>query len=226
VSPPTQWLSATETAAKVASGELTASRIVDHYLARIANIDREIGAYLVVSSDEARRAAQEIDQARAANQPLGPLAGVPIALKDMLVTKGTVTTAGSKILEGWIPPYDGTVVEKLRAAGAIILGKVNCDEFGMGSSTERSAYKKTKNPWDTSRVPGGSSGGSAGRSRRACVPRASAPIPVARCASPRRSAAASGSSRPTGESRAGASSRSRARSIRSGRSRAPCAMRR
>ena len=104
MSPPTQWLSATETAAKVASGELTASRIVDNYLARIANIDREIGAYLVVSSDEARRAAQEIDQARAANQPLGPLAGVPIALKDMLVTKGTVTTAGSKILEGWIPP--------------------------------------------------------------------------------------------------------------------------
>jgi len=160
VSEPTQWLSVVDTAAKVASGELTAARIVDHYLARIANVDRELGAYLAVSSDEARKAAQEVDKARAANQPLGPLAGVPIALKDMLVTKGIATTAGSKILEGWIPPYDGTVVEKLRAAGAIILGKVNCDEFGMGSSTERSAYKKTKNPWDTARVPGGSSGGS------------------------------------------------------------------
>ena len=160
MSEPTQWLSVVDTAAKVASGELTAARIVDHYLARIANVDRELGAYLAVSSDEARKAAQEVDKARAANQPLGPLAGVPIALKDMLVTKGIATTAGSKILEGWIPPYDGTVVEKLRAAGAIILGKVNCDEFGMGSSTERSAYKKTKNPWDTARVPGGSSGGS------------------------------------------------------------------
>ncbi len=160
MSEPTQWLSVVETARKVATGELTATRIVDHYLARIANVDRELGAYLTISSDEARAAAQEVDKARSANQPLGPLAGVPIALKDVLVTKGTVTTAGSKILEGWVPPYDSTVVEKLRAAGAIVLGKVNCDEFAMGSSTERSAYKKTKNPWDTSRVPGGSSGGS------------------------------------------------------------------
>jgi aspartyl-tRNA(Asn)/glutamyl-tRNA(Gln) amidotransferase subunit A len=160
VSEPTQWLSVVDTAQKVAAGELTAARVVDHYLARIANVDRELGAYLVVSGDEARKAAHDVDKARAANQPLGPLAGVPISLKDMLVTKGMATTAGSKILEGWIPPYDGTVVERLRDAGAIILGKVNCDEFGMGSSTERSAYKKTKNPWDTTRVPGGSSGGS------------------------------------------------------------------
>jgi len=160
MSGPTEWLSVTETAQKIASGEVTAARVVENYLARIANVDRELNAYLTVTSDEARKAATEIDRKRAANQPLGPLGGVPIALKDNLVTKGTATTAGSKILDGWVPPFDGAVVEKLRAAGAIILGKVNCDEFAMGSSTERSAFKKTKNPWDTSRVPGGSSGGS------------------------------------------------------------------
>jgi aspartyl-tRNA(Asn)/glutamyl-tRNA(Gln) amidotransferase subunit A len=157
----TEWLSVTETAQKISTGELTAARVVETYLARITNVDREIGAYLEVDSSEARRAAADVDRKRAANQPLGPLAGVPISLKDNLVTRGLATTAGSKILEGWIPPFDGTVVEKLRAAGAIVLGKVNCDEFGMGSSTERSAFKKTKNPWDTTRVPGGSSGGSA-----------------------------------------------------------------
>jgi aspartyl-tRNA(Asn)/glutamyl-tRNA(Gln) amidotransferase subunit A len=161
VSGPTEWLSVTDTAQKIATGELTASRVVDQYLARITNVDRELGAYLAVDSGDARKAAQEIDRKRAANEPLGPLAGVPIALKDNLVTKNLATTAGSKILEGWLPPYDAAVVERLRAAGAIILGKVNCDEFAMGSSTERSAYKRTKNPWDTTRVPGGSSGGSA-----------------------------------------------------------------
>jgi aspartyl-tRNA(Asn)/glutamyl-tRNA(Gln) amidotransferase subunit A len=160
VSGPTEWLSVTDTAQKIATGEISAARVVENYLARITNVDRELGAYLTVTNDEARKAAAEIDRKRAANQPIGPLGGVPIALKDNLVTKGIATTAGSKILDGWIPPYDGTVVEKLRAAGAIILGKVNCDEFAMGSSTERSAFKKTKNPWDTSRVPGGSSGGS------------------------------------------------------------------
>jgi len=160
MSGPTEWLSATETAQKIASGELTAARIVDNYLARITNVDRELGAYLAVDGDQARKAAAEIDRKRTAKEPLGPLGGVPVALKDVLVTKGLATTAGSKILEGWIPPYDAAVVERLRTAGAIVLGKVNCDEFAMGSSTERSAYKKTKNPWDTSRVPGGSSGGS------------------------------------------------------------------
>ncbi|MFT3695048.1 MAG: Asp-tRNA(Asn)/Glu-tRNA(Gln) amidotransferase subunit GatA [Kofleriaceae bacterium] len=154
-----EWLPVAELAPKIASGELTAARVVDHTLARITNVDRELGAYLAVD-DGARKQAAEIDRRRAAGEKLGPLAGVPIALKDNFVTKGLATTAGSKILEGWIPPYDGTVVEKLRAADAIIVGKVNCDEFAMGSSTERSAYKKTKNPWDTSRVPGGSSGGS------------------------------------------------------------------
>jgi aspartyl-tRNA(Asn)/glutamyl-tRNA(Gln) amidotransferase subunit A len=160
MSGPTEWLSVTDTAAKIATGEVSAARVVENYLARITNVDRELNAYLTVTSDEARKAATEIDRKRTTNQPLGPLGGVPIALKDNLVTKGIATTAGSKILEGWVPPYDGAVVERLRAAGAIVLGKVNCDEFAMGSSTERSAFKKTKNPWDTTRVPGGSSGGS------------------------------------------------------------------
>jgi len=156
----TEWLSVTETATKVAAGELTAERVLSAYTARISRLDRELGAYLAIDTAEARKVANELDRKRAAGQPIGPLGGVPIALKDVLVTKGLETTAGSKILEGWVPPYDATVVERLRAAGAVIVGKLNCDEFAMGSSTERSAYKKTKNPWDTSRVPGGSSGGS------------------------------------------------------------------
>jgi aspartyl-tRNA(Asn)/glutamyl-tRNA(Gln) amidotransferase subunit A len=156
-----EFWSVSETVRRVAAGETTAFRLVEQMLARITNVDREVGAYLAIDSDGARVTARELDRKKAAGEPLGPLGGVPIALKDMLVTKGVETTAGSKILKGWIPPYDGTVVERLRAAGAIILGKVNCDEFGMGSSTERSAYKKTRNPWDPSRVPGGSSGGSA-----------------------------------------------------------------
>jgi len=155
-----EFWSVADTARKIAAGELTAERLVEAMLARIANLDRELGAFLETDGDGAREAAREIDRKRTAGEPLGPLAGVPISLKDMLVTKGVTTTAGSKILEGWVPPFDATVVERLRAAGAVLLGKVNCDEFGMGSSTERSAYKKTRNPWDPSRVPGGSSGGS------------------------------------------------------------------
>ena len=156
-----EWWGVAETARRVAEGEVTAFRVVEDMLLRIARVDRGLDAYLEIDGDGAREAANEIDRARKAGQPLGCLAGVPIALKDNLVTKGIVTTAGSKILAGWIPPYDATVVEKLRAAGAIIVGKTNLDEFGMGSSTERSAFKKTKNPWDPARVPGGSSGGSA-----------------------------------------------------------------
>ncbi|HEY5950443.1 MAG TPA: Asp-tRNA(Asn)/Glu-tRNA(Gln) amidotransferase subunit GatA [Kofleriaceae bacterium] len=155
-----EWLSVADTAQKISAGEITAARVVDRYLERIETIDREIGAYLTVDGEGARAAADAIDKQRAAGQRLGPLAGVPIGLKDVLVTRGLETTAASKILQGWIPPYDGTVVEKLRAAGAIVLGKLNCDEFAMGSSTESSAYKQTKNPWNTERVPGGSSGGS------------------------------------------------------------------
>jgi len=155
-----EWLTAQETARQIAQGELTAVRALDTYLTRIGNLDRQLAAFLAVDSTGARAAAVEVDRKRKAGEPLGPLAGVPIALKDVLVTKDLETTAASKILEGWKPPYDGTAVGKLRAAGAVIVGKVNCDEFAMGSSTENSAYKKTRNPWDISRVPGGSSGGS------------------------------------------------------------------
>ncbi len=145
---------------RIAAGEVTASQIVNAMISRIANVDRSLEAYLATDSHGSLRDAAEVDRKHKAGEPLGPLAGVPIALKDMIVTKGLTTTAGSKILAGWEPPYDATVVERLRAAGAVIMGKVNCDEFGMGSSTERSAFKKTVNPWDSSRVPGGSSGGS------------------------------------------------------------------
>ena len=155
-----EWFGVAETAKKIASGEISAVRVVDRHIERIRDIDREIKSYLVVDTEGARAAAIAVDQARAANTPLPPLAGVPISLKDVIVTRGLATTAASKILQGWIPPYDAHVVDKLREAGAIILGKVNCDEFAMGSSTERSAYQRTKNPWDTGRVPGGSSGGS------------------------------------------------------------------
>jgi aspartyl-tRNA(Asn)/glutamyl-tRNA(Gln) amidotransferase subunit A len=155
-----EWLGVAETAQKIASGELQAVRVVDALLARIGNLDRQLNAYLAIAGESARQAAVEVDRKRAAGEKLPPLAGVPIALKDVLVTRGVATTAASKILSGWIPPYDATVVEKLRAAGAIVLGKLNCDEFAMGSSTENSAYQKTKNPWDPTRVPGGSSGGS------------------------------------------------------------------
>jgi aspartyl-tRNA(Asn)/glutamyl-tRNA(Gln) amidotransferase subunit A len=154
------YLSAVETARRVAAGEVTATALVDNYLARIETADRELGSYLEVDREGARLAAKEIDRKRAANEPLGKLGGVPVGLKDVLVTKGLATTAGSKILAGWVPPYDATVVSRLRAAGAVVLGKHNCDEFAMGSSTERSAFKPTKNPWNLGRVPGGSSGGS------------------------------------------------------------------
>ncbi|MBA3499593.1 MAG: Asp-tRNA(Asn)/Glu-tRNA(Gln) amidotransferase subunit GatA, partial [Deltaproteobacteria bacterium] len=157
---PAYW-SIAETVRNIVSGEITATALVESTLERIGKLDDKLGAYLAIDKAGALGQAAVIDQKRKDGQPLGALVGVPIALKDNLVTRGVVTTAASKILDGWIPPYDATVVTKLRAAGAIILGKTNMDEFGMGSSTERSAYKPTKNPWDTTRVPGGSSGGSA-----------------------------------------------------------------
>jgi aspartyl-tRNA(Asn)/glutamyl-tRNA(Gln) amidotransferase subunit A len=141
-------------------GELTPTAVTEAYLARIAAVDDRVGAYLAVARDQALAAARESEQRWRAGAPRGPLDGVPLAVKDVLCTRGLPTTCASKILETFVPPYDATVVERLRAAGAIILGKTNLDEFAMGSSTEHSAFHPTRNPWDLARVPGGSSGGS------------------------------------------------------------------
>ena len=142
-------------------GELTPTAVAESYLARIAARDERVGAYLTVVREQALAAASESDRRWRAGAALGPLDGAPLALKDVLCTRGVRTTCGSKILEKFVPPYDATVVERLRAAGVVVLGKTNLDEFAMGSSTEHSAFYPTRNPWDLSRVPGGSSGGSA-----------------------------------------------------------------
>src|SRR2546425_697636 len=150
-----------ELTAAYRSGETTPTAVAEAYLARIAKLDREVGAYLTVTGEQALEAAAGAAARYRAGAPRSALDGVPVALKDILCTRGVPTTCGSKILESFVPPYDATVVERLRAAGAVLLGKTNMDEFAMGSSTEHSAFKLTRNPWDPARVPGGSSGGSA-----------------------------------------------------------------
>lgn len=145
----------------IAAKQITASELVEQFYDKIKAEDPEIHAYLILSEDRALKQAKHIEHLVAKGDPLPPLAGVPVGIKDVMVTKGVRTTAGSKILENFIPPYDCTAVARLEAAGAIILGKMNCDEFAMGSSNENSAYGSVRNPRDMSRVPGGSSGGSA-----------------------------------------------------------------
>lgn len=142
-------------------GEVSSEDITRAHLDRIASVDDRVHAFLHVLSDDAISSAREVDRRRAAGERLGPLAGVPLALKDVLTMTGVPTTCGSRVLEGWRPPYDSTVVERLRSADIVILGKTNMDEFAMGSSTEHSAYGPTHNPWDLERIPGGSGGGSA-----------------------------------------------------------------
>ena len=148
-------------AADVAAGRRTASSILESHFEAIDAHETEVHAFNLVLRDHARAAAAAVDADVAAGRSVGPLAGVPIALKDNLCTRGIDTTCSSKILEGWKPPYDATVVSRLAAAGAVVVGKCNLDEFAMGSSTENSAFGPTRNPHDLTKVPGGSSGGSA-----------------------------------------------------------------
>lgn len=155
------YTSAVDLADGIAKGDYSAREVTTAFLDRIAETDSELNAFLLVDTAGALATADAIDAARAQGATLGPLAGVPVAVKDVLATRGLTTTCGSRMLADWVPAYDATVTARLRDAGAVIVGKTNMDEFAMGSSTENSAFGPTRNPWDTQRIPGGSSGGSA-----------------------------------------------------------------
>jgi len=153
--------SAATLAERLAAREVSAVEVAEAHLDRIEALDGDLNAFLTVDREGALTAARSVDERRGSGEPLHPMAGVPVAVKDVVTTRGLPTTAGSRILQGWRPPYDATLVRRLRDAGMVVLGKTNMDEFAMGSSTEHSAYGPTRNPWDRERIPGGSGGGSA-----------------------------------------------------------------
>ena len=164
---------ASELAALIASREISSVEVTQAHLDRIAAVDGDVHAFLHIDTKGALSAAADVDSKIKAGEKQSVLAGVPLGLKDIVASKGLPTTCGSRMLEGWIPPYDATVVTNLRNAGVIILGKTNMDEFAMGSSTEHSAYGPTHNPWDLERIPGGSGGGSS-----ACIAAFEAPLAI------------------------------------------------
>src|SRR6266481_4493824 len=154
-------LTIVEASRRLGARELSATDLTRAVLSRIAAEDGDLHAFLTVAEDDALRAAAASDARLAAGTATGPLDGIPVAVKDVIATAGIRTTAASRMLADFVPPYDATVTARLKAAGAVIVGKTNCDEFAMGSSNENSAYGSARNPWDRTRVPGGSSGGSA-----------------------------------------------------------------
>ncbi|MBX7165639.1 MAG: Asp-tRNA(Asn)/Glu-tRNA(Gln) amidotransferase subunit GatA [Pirellulales bacterium] len=166
-------LTATEMLAGLEAGQFTSVELTQACLAQIQQHDGRIGAFLKVLGDAALERAAEIDARRRRGGPVGRLGGVPVAVKDLLCTRGVTTTCASRMLEGFVPPYNATVIDRLHAADAVIVGKTNLDEFAMGGSTENSAFQKTRNPWDVERTPGGSSGGAA-----ACVAASMAPLSI------------------------------------------------
>lgn len=163
-------MTAGDIASKVRRKDLSATECMEEIAERIGRVEPSVGAFLHLNLDEARRQARAIDNLPSGERERLPLAGVPVAVKDNMATQSMPTTAASKILEGFVAPYDATVVSRLRRSGAVIVGKTNMDEFAMGSSTEHSAYQLTRNPWDPDRVPGGSSGGSAAAVAAQMVP--------------------------------------------------------